>query len=127
MVAHPTCLVKLSVKGVQIEPDVYSTSSKSTHACIVISCRVYVIDPYGIRPQICHGGRVEHALSCIGERVEGGQLVGNACGWCQRDGAGLMGWKLTFDVILGSIGEEELGSNGRNSGHVCSGNHTDGC
>ena len=36
-------------------------------------------------------------------------------------------WKLlAFDVILGSIGEEELGSNGRDGGHVCSRNHVDG-
>ena len=33
---------------------------------------------------------------------------------------------LAFDVILCSIGEEELGSNGRDGGHVCSGNHIDG-
>ena len=44
-----------------------------------------------------------------------------------RDAHELTIQKLAFDVILCPIGEEELGSHGRNGGHVYSGNHIDGC
>ena len=79
MVACLTCLVELGVEGVQIQPEVYAVRGKGTHACIVIGSRVYMIDAYSIGPQICHRGSVKGALSSVGERVEGGKLVGNAC------------------------------------------------
>ena len=82
MVGCLTCLFKLGVEGVQIEEQVDTPGGKGTHACIVIGTRVYMIDPYSIGPQVCHRGRVERTLSCVGERVEGGKLVGNACACC---------------------------------------------
>lgn len=84
MVLSSTCLVELGIKGVQIEPEVYAVGGKSTHACIMVGSRVYVIDAYTIGPQVCHRGSVEHTLSHVGERVEGGKLVGDACSRCQR-------------------------------------------
>lgn len=78
------CLVKLSVEGVQIEEQVDTPGGKGTHACIMIRTRVYMIDAYSIGPQLCHRGSIERTLSCVGERIEGGELVGNSCARCQK-------------------------------------------
>ena len=43
-----------------------------------------------------------------------------------RDAPTLADEQLTFDVVLCPIGEEELGSDGRDGGHICSRNHLDG-
>lgn len=77
-----TCLVELGVKGVEIEEQVDTARGKGSHAGIVITTRVYMIYPYSIGPQICHGGSVECTLSCISQRVKGGKLIGNACARC---------------------------------------------
>ena len=82
MVVSLTCLVKLGVKGVQIEEQVDTSRGKGSHASVVIATRVYMIYPYSIGPQVCHGGSVECTLCCISQRVEGGKLIGNACARC---------------------------------------------
>lgn len=79
-----TCLIELRVEGVQVQKQIYSVGSKGTHACVVIESRVYMIDTDGVGPQVCHRGSIERALSCVGERVEGGKLVRDACSRCQR-------------------------------------------
>ena len=82
MVASLTCLVKLSVESVQIEEQVDTSRGKGSHAGVMVFGRVYMIYPYSIGPQVCHGGSVECTLSCIGQRVKGGKLIGNACARC---------------------------------------------
>ena len=82
LVASLTCLVELGVKGVEIEEQVDTSRGKGSHASVVIATRVHMIYPYSIGPQVCHGGSVECTLSCIGQRVEGGKLIGNACARC---------------------------------------------
>ena len=81
-VASLAYLVKLGVEGVQIEEQVDTSRGKGGHAGVVIPTRVYMVYPYSIGPQVCHGGSVECTLSCIGQRVKGGKLIGNACARC---------------------------------------------
>lgn len=125
-VTSARCQKGLLYSGCTYEPKVYAIRGKSTHTCIVVESRVYMIDTYSIGPKVCHRGSVEGTLSSVGERVEGGKLVGNACS-VVRNRHQLADEALTFDVILRSIGEEELCSNGRDGGHIHSRNNVDGC
>lgn len=111
-------LVELRIEGIEIEKQVDSHIRKCSHASIMIAHRIDVIDSYGIGTQIRHQPRVEAALSAVREGVQARELVCNA--WANADqyctaiaGEG----NVTFDVVLGAIGEEELGAHCRDGGH----------
>jgi len=71
-------LVELRIEGIKIEKKVDSGIRKCSHASIMISHRIDVINPYGIGSQIRHQLRVEAALGAVRERVQVRELVGNA-------------------------------------------------
>ncbi len=111
-------LVELCIEGIKIEKKVDSGIRKCSHASIMVSHRIDVINPYGIGSQIRHQPRVEAALGAVGERVQVRELVCNA--WAHASQYCTVSCPrrhLTFDVILGAIGEEELGAHCRNGGH----------
>jgi hypothetical protein len=111
---HKTDLFNLSVKGVEIHKQIDARIGKSRHAALVVGCRINMVDPDGIGPQLGHQGDVALALGRVDQRVMRGELICQA--WAPlavvaqpllAQGSG------TFQIVLRAVLIEELGSDGR--------------
>lgn len=109
-------LLDLGGESIKIYKKVDPRICKGRHAGLMVRARVHVVHTDGVGAQFGHANDISLALGIVHQGVVGGELIGDT--WRGQPGVLVSRRSVrTFDVVLSSVLEEELGADSLNGWH----------